>query len=266
MGVETGLFALTFPRLHKSERPMSAQLEVRRYSGGDRHLHDYSQILFPLQGSMRIAIDGRTDIVSSNAVAVIPERSTHDFEPSRDCCMLVLNVETATFTADSLPSVLRDRDRITTQIDPFMWRLFNLLGREVDADAKRAPEATHLALTGLQLLRPASKACLPHADLRILAATNRQGDRGVAEMARAAGLGPSQFHALFRATTGQSPKQFRLRKLLDHAVDRLITTCDPISEIAYDLGYQNVSSFNRLFRQRFGVTPSEFRAARRNFG
>ena len=52
---------------------MSAQLEIRRYSGGDRHCHEYSQILFPLQGSMRIVIDGRSDIVSSNAIAVIPE-------------------------------------------------------------------------------------------------------------------------------------------------------------------------------------------------
>jgi AraC-like DNA-binding protein len=89
---------------------------------------------------------------------------------------------------------------------------------------------------------------------------------GVAEMARSAGLGQSQFHALFRATTGQSPKQYRLSQLLDRAVDRLVASSDPISEIAYSLGYQNVSSFNRLFRRRFGVTPSEFRKSDRNFG
>jgi AraC-like DNA-binding protein len=245
---------------------MSAQLEIRRYSGGDRHLHDYSQILFPLQGSMRIAIEGRTETVSSSTIAVIPERSTHDFEPSRDCCMLILNVEAAAFTADSLPCVLRGVDRITTPIDTFIWRLFSLLGREVDADARRASEVIPLALTGLRLVRPPSMTSIPSGDRRILAATNCPGDATVAEMAHVAGLGQSHFHALFRATTGQSPKQYRLRKLLDQAVDRLIITSDPISEIAYDLGYQNVSSFNRLFRQRFGVTPSEFRGARRNFG
>ncbi|MGE3875980.1 MAG: helix-turn-helix domain-containing protein [Parvibaculaceae bacterium] len=242
---------------------MSAQLEIRRYSGGDRHLHDYSQILFPLQGSMRIAIDGRCDTVSSNALAVIPEGSVHDFEPSPDCCMLVLNVEAATFAKDSLPLVMRDHDRIVTQIDPFMWRLFSLLGTEVDADARRTPDVTRLALTGLQLVKPAAT---PYADQRILAAADGLQETSVAEMARKSGLGQSQFHALFRATTGQSPKQYRLRKLLDRAVDRLVATADPIAEIAYDLGYQNASSFNRLFRQRFGATPSEFRAARRNFG
>ncbi|MBV9135860.1 MAG: AraC family transcriptional regulator, partial [Hyphomicrobiales bacterium] len=32
--------------------------------------------------------------------------------------------------------------------------------------------------------------------------------------------------------------------------------------IAYGLGYANVSSFNRLFKQRIGVTPTEFRSLR----
>jgi AraC-like DNA-binding protein len=242
---------------------MSAELEIRRYSGGDQHLHDYSQILFPLQGSMRIAIEGRCDTVKSNTLAVIPEHSVHDFEPSRDCCMLVLNVEAAAFAGGSLPFIMRDRGRIVTQIDPFMWRLFSLLGTEVDADSKRAPDVIHLALASLQLVRPATAV---HGDRRILATTQEPEETSVAEMARRSGLGQSQFHALFRATTGQSPKQYHLRKLLDRAVDRLIATSDPIAEIAHELGYQNVSSFNRLFRQRFGVTPSEFRSGRRNFG
>lgn len=84
------------------------------------------------------------------------------------------------------------------------------------------------------------------------------------DMARMARLGQSQFHALFRATTGQSPKQYHLQRKLDRAVERLIGTSDPVSEIAYSLGYENVSSFNRLFKRRFGVTPSGFRAAGRH--
>jgi AraC-like DNA-binding protein len=238
---------------------MSAQLEIRRYGGGDRHLHDYSQILFPLQGSMRIAIEGCCDIVSSSAIAVVPERHEHDFLPSHDCCMMVLNVEAAALP-DTLPA------SIVTPIDPFLWRLFCQLGAEVEADAGRAHDAARLVLTGLALVRPAPAAPARPTDKRVLATTSGPDETSVAEMARRAGLGQSQFHALFRATTGQSPKQFRLRKLLDRAVDRLITTSDPIAGIAYDLGYQNVSSFNRLFRQRFGVTPSAFRSSRRNFG
>ena len=241
---------------------MSAQLEIRRYAGGDRHRHDYSQILFPLQGSMRIEVDGRRDVVSGSAIAVIPEHHQHDFEPSSDCCMLVLDVETGSFADDTQPGILNDQSRIVTPIDPFLWRLFRQLGAEVEADACRADDVARLALTGLQLIGPSPAR---HADRRILAATAEHSETSVTEMARSAGLGQSQFHALFRTTTGQSPKQFHLRRLLDRAVDRLVTTSDPIAEIAYGLGYQNVSSFNRIFRQRFGMTPSEFRSNSRSF-
>lgn len=237
---------------------MSAQLEIRHYNGGGRHAHDFVQILFPMRGAMRLDIEGRRDVVSSHTVAVIPERHEHDFQPSHDCRLLVLDMDRTEITGD-LPLGL------ITPVDPFLWRLFCLLGDEIAADRRRAGDAVRLALTGLQLLRPVT-APLPRPPERILAAMQMQDAAGVPEMARRAGFGQSQFHALFRATTGQSPKQFRLARLLDRAVDRLTGTADPISEIAYDLGYQNVSSFNRLFKQRFGVTPSAFRAAGRSNG
>lgn len=233
---------------------MSAQIEIRHYSGGGRHAHDFVQVLFAMRGAMRLEIEGRRDVVSSHRVAVIPQGHAHDFEPSRDCRLLVLDVERAAIAGD-LPA-----DMITP-VDPFLWRLFSLIGDEIVADKHRAGDAARLALTGLQLVRPRA-APASRGDNRILA-TLAERDAGVADMARTAGLGQSQFHALFRATTGRSPKQFRLARLLDRAVDRLTGTSDPVSEIAYDLGYQNVSSFNRLFKQRFGVTPGEFRAAGR---
>lgn len=236
---------------------MSAQIEIRHYRGGGRHAHDFVQILFPMRGAMRIDIEGKRNVVSSHRLAVIPEGHEHDFVPSHDCRLMVLDVDRGEIAGD-LPS------SIVTPVDPFLWRLFSLIGEEIAADRRRAGDAARLALTGLQLVKPVPPAA-PHVDERILAALART-DESVAGMARRTGLGQSQFHALFRATTGQSPKQFRLRRLLDRAVDRLTGTTEPICEIAYDLGYQNVSSFNRLFKQRFGVTPSEFRATGRRNG
>lgn len=237
---------------------MSAQLEIRHYNGAGRHTHDFVQVLFPMHGAMRIDIEGESNVVSSHRVAIIPERHEHDFVPSSDCRLLVLDVDRADIAGD-LPHGL------VTRVDPFLWRLFSLIGEEIASDKRRAGDAACLALTGLQLVKPVAAPLQRHEE-RILAAACRPGDVGVGEMARSACLGQSQFHALFRATTGRSPKQFRLARLLDRAVDRLTGTADPVSEIAYDLGYQNVSSFNRLFKQRFGVTPSAFRSAGRGNG
>jgi AraC-like DNA-binding protein len=120
-------------------------------------------------------------------------------------------------------------------------------------------------MTGLQLLRPMAPTPFETAPtLRVREAAERLGDlhdaARVADVARGAGLGQSRFHALFRATHGKTPKQFRLEKLLDKAVDRLLNSNDPVSQIAYALGYENASSFNRLFKQRFGLTPTELRS------
>ncbi|CEJ12738.1 Virulence regulon transcriptional activator VirF [bacterium YEK0313] len=243
---------------------MSMHLEVRTYPGRDRHIHDFSQILFPLQGAMRLDIEGRTGVVASGSIAVIPRHHAHDFAPSADCSMLVLDVETATLPQSGTPVLLRGETLSVTRVEPWLWRMFRLLGAEVEADASRASDAARLAMTGLHLIDPGSRAAWPRsrAERRVLEAADETGT-AVADMARRAGLGQSRFHALFKLTHGHSPKQLHLLKLFDRAVDRLIATSEPISEIAYSLGYQNVSSFNRQFKRRFGVTPSEFRAAGR---
>jgi AraC-like DNA-binding protein len=46
------------------------------------------------------------------------------------------------------------------------------------------------------------------------------------------------------------------------ALRRRASKAAPISTIAYDCGFSDVSHFNRLFRQRFGCTPSDVREMR----
>lgn len=43
------------------------------------------------------------------------------------------------------------------------------------------------------------------------------------------------------------------------AARMLLETTNTISEISYDCGFNNISNFNRIFKKRKGVTPSEFR-------
>ena len=54
-----------------------------------------------------------------------------------------------------------------------------------------------------------------------------------------------------------------LQAALQEAARRLAGEDLPILSIALDCGYGSIGPFNRAFRQRFGMTPTEYRAAAR---
>lgn len=82
--------------------------------------------------------------------------------------------------------------------------------------------------------------------------------------ALAAGAATSPFHFLriFRQVTGQTPYQFVLARRLHRAAVRLRRSTEPVSAIAFDCGFNDLSTFNRRFRRVIGQTPVAFRAGR----
>jgi AraC-like DNA-binding protein len=72
----------------------------------------------------------------------------------------------------------------------------------------------------------------------------------------------SKYHFLrtFRRITGVTPYNFLLGVRLRRAAVRLSTTRAPVSAIAYEAGFGDLSTFNARFRATFGTTPSVFRA------
>lgn len=74
----------------------------------------------------------------------------------------------------------------------------------------------------------------------------------------------SRYHFLrvFRAVTGETPYQFVLRRRMRQAAVRLRTSADPVSAIAFDAGFGDLSTFNRRFRRIMGEAPGSFRSRR----
>ena len=64
--------------------------------------------------------------------------------------------------------------------------------------------------------------------------------------------------------SGWTFTQFVMEQRLAAAYQALAAPSDvPIHTIAYELGFSDLSNFNRAFRQRFGCTPSDVRNAAR---
>lgn len=69
----------------------------------------------------------------------------------------------------------------------------------------------------------------------------------------------SHLGRLFRETLGTSPVQFILRTRIQCAQRLLITYNDSINTVAREVGFNDVSYFIRIFKQKIGFTPQEYR-------
>jgi len=81
-------------------------------------------------------------------------------------------------------------------------------------------------------------------------------------VARACGLNRVKLSRGFREMFDCTVAMALAERRLEAASHMLRTTDRPVSSIGYDSGYLNNASFARAFARRFGVSPSDYRAAR----
>ena len=81
----------------------------------------------------------------------------------------------------------------------------------------------------------------------------------VADVACDLGMSVSRFSRLFQRTTGSTYTDFVNRMRINRACQLLMSSDACITNICYEVGFNNVANFNRRFLEIKGVTPSEFR-------
>lgn len=79
------------------------------------------------------------------------------------------------------------------------------------------------------------------------------------QIARIAPLSCYHFLRLFKTAFNETPYQYLTRRRLETAQTLLTTTDLPITQVCYEVGFEDLSSFGRLFRQFFGLSPKAFR-------
>jgi len=74
-------------------------------------------------------------------------------------------------------------------------------------------------------------------------------------------LTSNYFGDLVKKETGKSAQEYIQAKIIDVAKERVFNLDKSVSEIAYELGFKYPQHFSRLFKQKVGSTPKEFRAS-----
>jgi AraC-like DNA-binding protein len=90
---------------------------------------------------------------------------------------------------------------------------------------------------------------------------NSQDDIGLETAASEAGLSPFHFLRLFSQVLGVTPHQYLVRSRLRHAARLLVDDDRPVTDVAFEVGFADLSNFVRTFHRAAGVSPRGFRQA-----
>lgn len=83
------------------------------------------------------------------------------------------------------------------------------------------------------------------------------------QIASVAAMAQHHFLRTFKRLFGRTPHQYLTDRRLDHARQLLAATEMPVTEVSLEVGFSSLGTFSWLFRQRVGLSPDQFRRARR---
>jgi transcriptional regulator GlxA family with amidase domain len=126
--------------------------------------------------------------------------------------------------------------------------VLGLLVEAARAEPQPAPRSAR-TLAGAETIAPA---------LRLIAERYRE-PLPVTRLARACGVSASHLRRLFVDELGASPREQVTAHRIELAACRLASGRAAIADIAAEVGFATLSSFNRLFRAHRGCSPREWR-------
>ncbi len=237
-------------------------LQLQHWSNVEcvRHLHLEAECILVTQGTVHVLQSGADTVLTAGEALFLKPLSIHGFHtPSNSYCTILI------FPTDLVP------DFTAARFSPSPFQPSEALVKQLqNADVKASEDLLHLRA----LLYP---LCCEIADKTPSSAGNYTEDGtlnrveqyiwenlstplSLKAVAIATGYNPSYLSRMFRQTKGVGYLEFVNMLRCGRAV-RLLSSSDSmsVSEIAYQVGFESIRTFNRVFLQRYGITPTQMK-------
>lgn len=99
-------------------------------------------------------------------------------------------------------------------------------------------------------------------DLMDFMEQNYMNDLSLEEMASYTGRSLSTFKRDFQKYSELTPQRWITQRRLEAACELLRTSRQKVSEVCWKVGFKNLSHFSKIYKERYGVSPTEMRAER----
>lgn len=244
----------------------------------DLHRHDYFFLLVIQKGKGTHEIDFQPLDVQSPCVFLMRPGQVHQLHLHAGCQGYVLEFKPGFYKHGDKLTSAQWRSLQTTPVYRFTPKTFNLIWQTVSTvfDEHKARKEgymemvkSYLDILFLLLYRYHAQS-LQSPDVKghtqdqtnsllELIETHVATHKQVAQYAEWMNLSPFQLNALTRKSMGKTTSELIDEHILLEARRYLMATTNQVSQIAYQLGYEDVSYFIRFFKKHTGYTPESYR-------
>jgi AraC-like DNA-binding protein len=234
----------------------AAELTQREARTMAPHSHARGQLMGALSGLVSVGLDTQQWVVPPTHAIWIPPHCMHSvrsYGPFSGWSVFITEHRCA-----QLPGAPR-AIRTTPLLREAVRRAATWPGIDLDPAQLRVAE---VIVDELAASKPESLSLPSPRDPRLARITDALGsdlsdNRRLEEWASWAGVAPRTLSRRFMAETGLSFAQWRQQARLLRALE-LIADETPVTTIALELGYDNVSAFIDMFRRALGTTPGRY--------
>jgi AraC-like DNA-binding protein len=262
--------------LTPSTQSMAMPPETAIHDGYPLHKHGYAEMVHLIDGQAKLDTAESPRVLSSEAPCLILPETIHAeryIRPQSSYLLLWFIFGPGGFNIFSSSYMRKEGFRIPPEKILGLVRnvksLWNLtsnqnLAQDSLLQSEFQAQIIQLLLEAIHRLDTPSSNQLDHR--RILVNQIREYIEchyreiiSVSDLASMARCTPNYLNGIFRTLVGQPIHQFILQCRLDAARNELTKPDSSVKEVAYKLGFQDPLYFSRLFKKRFGVSPSDWR-------
>jgi len=235
---------------------------ARGFQGYMPMFHPHGELLYVVKGQISITVDGSFHHLTAGQTAVVFPYLTHSYEDAPDAEAIIILFDPAKTFFDN--TLLHNKPlqcyAQAPQLQPILERAVHMLKNNRPKTAIAYVNAALGELLELLTLVPSKGAALDvTAQLLAYCGEHYAEDITVKSVAEALYLSESYVSKLFSHNLKHSFREYINTLRVHKAQSLLENTTLSIAQIMTQCGFQNQSSFNRVFRQICDTSPREYR-------
>ncbi len=259
--------------LYENKPDYYSMVEERNSLQFPLHIHHYIEVVRVVNGALDMQIGAKIYHLSAGDIAFIFPNIAHDYRTQSDDRHTLLQIGNCHLHLLPLYKIKLEKnypktpvlrgDEHPPQLDWFFEQALQIkLSSENDELAGSLYSvAIGYALPYLNIV-PIDHNLSKELTLRIISYISDHSleDLSLDEVAHHFGISKYTLSRIFSGVLGTNFSSYINVHRIKYATYQLLNTEKDITTIAYECGYHNQQTFNRVFKQEYGMTPSEYRS------